>query len=68
MTKVTKVYFKNLAQAVIYEGEIKGQLSDGHWENTRPFNHWEAPCRLEVAVDSENPHNEMTGMCRLSDG
>lgn len=37
---MTKLYLANAVQVAIFECEIKGQLSDGHWENARPINHW----------------------------
>lgn len=41
---------KNYVQKVLFEVEICGQLSDGKWENTYPFNHWEPWCDCEVEV------------------
>lgn len=40
----------NRAQQVIFEHELKGQLSDGHWENSTPHNHWRNWCDAEVKV------------------
>lgn len=40
----------NQAQRVLLECELKGQISDGHWENSRPHRHWERPCAAEVVV------------------
>lgn len=34
-----KINFKNRNQVALYEMELKGQLSDGYWENSRPRNH-----------------------------
>jgi hypothetical protein len=36
-----KVVVESLAQKVILLGEMRGQISDGHWENSAPTNHWE---------------------------
>lgn len=34
------ITFRTLEQATLFEYEIKGQLSDGYWENARPNNHF----------------------------
>jgi hypothetical protein len=43
--------FRNDVQACLWENEIRGQISDGHWENARPSTHWEAWCGADVIVD-----------------
>jgi hypothetical protein len=45
---------RNVAQAALLEMEIKGQLSDGHWENTRPDDHWQIWCDADVVVEPRN--------------
>lgn len=53
MIKVLAV--RNERQKVLFEREIQGQLSDGQWENARPYNHWMEWCRdLKVIVDPDN--------------
>jgi hypothetical protein len=37
-------------QRVLFVYELTGQLSDGHWENARPSNHWRSWCDAEVLV------------------
>lgn len=37
------LYVENRQQAAIYEWEMKGQMSDGRWENSRPHGHWRTP-------------------------
>jgi hypothetical protein len=44
------VGFMNQAQVALYEAEIKGQISDGNWENSNPHNHWEIPCKAKAFV------------------
>lgn len=44
-------------QAVIFEHELRGQLSDGHWENSRPMNHWKNWCDAEVKVGEQVGRN-----------
>ena len=54
------VGFRNKNQVVLFEKELKGQISDGHWENSRPFGHWEIPCSAVAYVaanDSEIGRN-----------
>jgi len=38
------------AQRTLLKMELLGQLSDGHWENTRPYNHWEPWADAEILV------------------
>jgi hypothetical protein len=40
----------NVAQRALFELELQGQLSDGHWENTRPLRHWHDWCECKVVV------------------
>ena len=47
------IAFRTAAQAAIFEHEIKGQLSDGHWEND-PQCDWRAWSDADVIVDPEN--------------
>jgi hypothetical protein len=42
--------FRNLAQKILWESEIVGQLSDGHWENSRPHDHWKAWSNAKVEI------------------
>lgn len=39
-----KIVWRNLAQAVLFEQELKGQISDGNWENSSPEYHWHRMC------------------------
>lgn len=34
------LYLANLEQKLIFLHELRGQLSDGFWENSKPRNHW----------------------------
>lgn len=38
----------------LWHNELIGQISDGMWENTRPYDHWEFWCDLDVSVGSVN--------------
>ena len=49
------IFLKNKAQVILFETELKGQISDGFWENSSPSDHWEVPSSAEVVVGYE-PH------------
>jgi hypothetical protein len=51
---------RNEAQRVLFEEELKGQISDGMWENTRPFDHWKAWSDAKVSV-AEPGHEHLIG-------
>jgi len=55
------IYFENLSQAILFEAELKGQISDGMWENARPMNHYVIPCRAKVFIDAKNPRSSNIG-------
>ena len=64
------VGFRNKNQVVLFEKELKGQISDGHWENSRPFGHWEIPCSAVAYVaanDSEIGRNFQSRKYNFSD-
>ena len=44
---------RSIAQKALFDKEIKGQLSDGQWENCRPLNHWKPWSNAEVTVAAE---------------
>lgn len=46
---------RTLSQAAIFEHELKGQLSDGHWENSRPADHWKNWCEATVLCSPNDP-------------
>jgi hypothetical protein len=35
-----KIGFRNSVQVVLWNDELRGQISDGYWENARPHNHY----------------------------
>ena len=49
------INFQNEAQVILYECELKGQLSDGHWENAVPHNHWQTMCRAAAIANPISP-------------
>lgn len=44
------INFRNERQVTLYECELKGQISDGYWENSRPYDHWKIMCRAQAKV------------------
>ncbi len=44
----------NQIQKVLFDCELSGQVSDGHWENSRPLDHWKVVCDAEVVVGTPN--------------
>jgi hypothetical protein len=52
MTNTLRV--RNIAQKVLLEDELLGQMSDGRWENSNPMDHWKPWCNATIVVDPEN--------------
>lgn len=46
---------RNLAQKILWEEELCGQISDGHWENASPNDHYYPWCSADVVVDPDHP-------------
>lgn len=45
-----KIYFPTLGAFAIYVCELLGQVSDGYWENARPYNHWKWVMNTEPEI------------------
>ena len=45
----------NREQLILLECALKGQMSDGHWENSKPRGHWKDPCAAKVVIGPK-PH------------
>jgi len=45
------LFVRNIAQKVLFETELQGQLSDGHWENSTPQDHWKPWCNAKVRIE-----------------
>lgn len=45
------ITFTSLTQFINWEFEISGQISDGNWENSRPFDHWKFWTSLTARFD-----------------
>lgn len=44
---------RNIEQAAAWL-ELDGQLSDGFWENSRPYDHWRPWCDAKIVIDPKN--------------
>ena len=51
---MNKIVLATIAQAVLMELELKGQVSDGYWENSSPRDHYKPVCDAAVIVDPDN--------------
>ena len=51
---MNKINFANQIQVALFINELAGQISDGMWENTRPFDHYKVWCRAGVEVNPVN--------------
>lgn len=51
---MTTLRVRNLAQKILWDDELCGQISDGRWENSSPRDHWEPWGRCEVVIDPDN--------------
>lgn len=50
---MSTLYLKTIEQAAIWKHEIVGQLSDGAWENTLPYDHWKFWGKIVVEVSKD---------------
>lgn len=44
------IHFKNASAMCLYSMEMEGQISDGKYENSRPYNHWHWIGDVETAI------------------
>jgi hypothetical protein len=54
MAKTDTINFRNLIQVALWDEELSGQISDGWWENARPFEHYKIWCRATATVNPKN--------------
>lgn len=48
------LHFENASAMCLYEWEMSGQVSDGKYENSRPFDHWKWVCDIaNMLVDGK---------------
>lgn len=48
---ITTLHFASTAAAVLYKCEFEGQISDGKYENARPFDHWKWVTKTQSVCD-----------------
>lgn len=48
------IAFRNDVQKALFDIELAGQISDGHWENASPADHWKIWCNATTIVDKDN--------------
>lgn len=46
--------FRNEVQKALFDIELAGQISDGHWENATPYGHYKPWCDANTVVDPTN--------------
>ena len=50
--KSLNIHFENASAMCLYEWEMSGQISDGKYENSRPYDHWKWVCEIsDMIVD-----------------
>ena len=47
------ISFENVEQKFLYDQELSGQISDGYWENSRPYNHYVKMISAQTIVEPE---------------
>lgn len=47
------LFLRNIEQVALFKFELSGQISDGHWENAGPREHWKDWCRCKVELVPE---------------
>jgi hypothetical protein len=48
MSKTGTMKLPTASAVALFEKELKGQMSDGMWENSRPFDHWKFWSNMDV--------------------
>ena len=46
-TEDNTIYFPTASAITLWEWEFSGQISDGMWENSRPYDHWRSWCTMK---------------------
>ena len=49
-TQNNTIYFPTGSAVALWNWEFTGQISDGMWENTRPYDHWRSWCNMNVKI------------------
>lgn len=48
---MNRLHFTTVAAALLYNWELFGQISDGKYENSRPYDHWQWITDCDVIID-----------------
>ena len=59
-----KLYVQNKVQKALFDGELKGQISDGMWEDATPDDHWK-PWSTAVVKVSDKCFGTNSGGMRI---
>ena len=61
------IFLPSKTAVALWRGEISGQISDGMWENSRPFDHWRFWCCSITVLPGDElafvPTRDYTGTC-----
>lgn len=57
--KSGEIKFNEPQLYALWRYEISGQISDGHWENAEPLDHWKFWCSLIPSYDSSLPESQV---------
>lgn len=62
MVKDITIHFENASAMCLYYLEMKGQISDGKYENSRPYDHWRWVTRVTDMIVDGNKGLEGDGV------
>lgn len=55
--RLTTLHFDNISSALMFSGEMAGQISDGKYENSRPESHWYWVGNVSIVVDGSEEYD-----------
>lgn len=55
--RLTTLHFDNISAAMMFSGEMAGQISDGKYENSRPESHWYWVGNVSIVVDGKEEYD-----------
>lgn len=53
------LHFETPAAAFLYQYELSGQISDGKYENSRPYDHWKWVSKVSCVIDGKKGYEGM---------
>ena len=60
-TQQNTIFFENETQEALWQFELVGQISDGAWENSKPYHHWKSWCRANTYFSNQDCVNVLFG-------